>query len=328
MEEFNTGALIKNKDEIDPRDFRTDQIFDRKAKGENNLPRKIDLIAEMNETLNQGNIPCCTASALCHCIMIENIFDHYTKEIRLDHKYQRTNNQEKKWSKDEKGDYLENALKGARKNGVKGTVNWKDFTFKIDGYSYSVVPNDFNQLLEKITETLDRRSPIYWNMDWNGTTSSEMIKGEIKTVYKIADTTRGHAIVLGKIDRDRKIVGFANSWTHNTTNKYGDKSLSVFEISFDIFEQLVKNHIFGRRYWEILDFEDIKPEALFLDFAITDKNSEDYKAVKRCKDNGIFHWGKVEWSLLNKFEPNRPITRLEVALVLYRIFGWKDIEKD
>jgi hypothetical protein len=51
MEEFNTGALIKSKDEMDPRDFRTDQIFDRKARGE--LPRKVDLIQEMNETLNQ-----------------------------------------------------------------------------------------------------------------------------------------------------------------------------------------------------------------------------------------------------------------------------------
>lgn len=53
MEEFNTGALIKSRDEMDPRDFRTDQIFDTKAKGENNLPRQIDLIKEMNETLNQ-----------------------------------------------------------------------------------------------------------------------------------------------------------------------------------------------------------------------------------------------------------------------------------
>jgi predicted negative regulator of RcsB-dependent stress response len=68
-------------------------------------------------------------------------------------------------------------------------------------------------------------------------------------------------------------------------NKYGDKSLSFFEISFDVFEQLINNGVFGWRYWEILDFEDIKAESLFLDFAITDKNKEEYQAVKWCKDN-------------------------------------------
>ena len=329
MEEFNTGALIKSKDEMDPRDFRTDQIFDRKAKGESNLPRKIDLIQEMNETLNQWNIPCCTASALCHAIMIENIFDHWTKEIRADHKDQRTNNQGKKRSPDEDWDYLENALKGARKNGVKGTVNGEDFAFKIDWYSYTYVPApvDFEGVLINITESLARKSPIYWNLDGNSTTSSEMTKGEIKTVYKKSDTTRGHAVVLWKIDRDREIVGFVNSRSHNTKNKYGDKTLSFFEISFSVFKQLLNNGVFGWRYWEILDFEDIKAESLFLDFAITDKNKEEYQAVKRCKENWIFHWVPVEWSPLNKFEPNRPITRLEVALVLYRIFGGKDIEK-
>ena len=325
---FATWALIKNKDEIDPRDFRTDQIFDRKAWGKKDLPRKIDLIAEMNETLNQGSIPCCTASALCHAIMIENIFDHWTKEIRADHKDQWVNNQNKRWSSSESWDYLENALKGARKNGVKGTVNGVEFTFKIDWYSYTyVTASDFEGVLTNITESLARKSPIYWNLDGNSTTSSEMTKGEIKTVYKRPDISWGHAIVLGKIDWDRKIVWFVNSRSHNTMNKYGDKSLSFFEISFDVFKQLLNNGIFGWRYWEILDFEDIKPEALFLDFAITDKNSEDYKAVKRCKDNGIFHWVPVEWSPLNRFEPNKPITRLEVALVLYRIFGWKDLEK-
>lgn len=326
---FATWALIKSKDEMDPRDFRTDQIFDRKAGGEKDLPRKVDLIAEMNETLKQGSIPCCTASALCHVIMIENIFDHWIKEIRADHKDQWVNNQNKRWSSNESGDYLENALKGARKNWVKGTVNWVDFTFKIDWYSYTYVPApvDFEGVLINITESLARKSPIYWNLDGNSTTSSEMSKGEIKTVYKKTDTERWHAVVLGKIDWDRKIVGFANSRSHNTMNKYGEKSLSFFEISFDVFKQLLNNGIFGWRYWEILDFEDIKPESLFLDFAITDKNKEEYQAVKWCKDNGIFHWVPVEGSPLNKFEPNRPITRLEVALVLYRVFGWKDLEE-
>ena len=59
----------------------------------------------------------------------------------------------------------------------------------------------------------------------------------------------------------------------------------MFEISFDVFKQLLDNNVFGWRYWEIRDFDDIKPDALFIDFANVDENSESYKAVKRAKEN-------------------------------------------
>jgi len=326
--EFTTGALCKSPEEMDKRDFETEMVMgtvtDEMLK---DLPEEIDLIKEINETYKQGSIPCCTATALCHAVLIENIFDHLNNKIFLDQKKQWTENQGKERKADESGDYLENALKGARKNGIKGKLaDGTDFSFKIDGYSYSGVNNDFERFLKVITYYLKIKKPLYWNFRGNSKTSKEMSAGEIKTVYKKSETTWGHAIVLWKIDFKRKIVWFANSRQRNTVNKEWTKTLSVFEISFDIFEQLIKNNVFGWRYREIRDFKDIKSEALFIDFAGVDTDTEQYKAVKRAKDNWYIKGVPQEW--WNRLEPNRPMTRLEMLLVLYRIFGWKPFENN
>lgn len=326
--EFTTGALCKSPEEMDARDFQTEMVMwtvtDEMLK---DLPEEIDLIKEMEESYKQWSIPCCTATALCHAVLIENIFDHKTNNLFLDQKNQRVDNQWKKREPDESGDYLENALKGARKNWIKWKLSdWSDFSFKIDGYSYSGVNADFERFLKVITYYLSIKKPLYWNLRWNSQTSKEMSAGEIKTVYKQSETSWWHAIVLWKIDFKRKIVWFANSRSRNTENKEWTKTLSVFEISFDVFKQLLDNNVFGWRYWEIRDFDDIKPDALFIDFANVDENSESYKAVKRAKENWYIKGVPQEW--WNRLEPNRPMTRLEMLLVLYRIFGWKPFENN
>ena len=324
--EFTTGALCKSPEEMDARDFQTEMVMwtvtDEMLK---DLPEEIDLIKEIMESYKQWSIPCCTATALCHAVLIENIFDHKTNNLFLDQKNQRVDNQWKKREPEESGDYLENALKGARKNWIKWKLaDWSDFSFKIDGYSYSGIEKNFERFLKVIAYYLNIKKPIYWNLRGNTTTSKEMSAGEIKTVYSLKDTTWWHAVALWKIDFKRKIVWFVNSRQRNTVNKDWTKTLSVFEISFDVFKQLLENDVFGWRYWEIWDFKDIKPDALFIDFANVDENSESYKAVKRAKENWYIKWVPQEW--WNRLEPNRPMTRLEMLLVLYRIFGWKPFE--
>lgn len=324
--EFTTGALCKSPEEMDARDFQTEMVMwtvtDEMLK---DLPEEIDLIKEMEESYKQWAIPCCTATALCHAVLIENIFDHKTNKLFLDQKNQRVDNQWKKREINESGDYLENALKGARKNWIKWKLSdWSDFLFKIDGYSYSGIEKNFERFLKVIAYYLSIKKPLYWNLRWNATTSKEMSAGEIKTVYSLKDTTWWHAVALWKIDFKRKIVWFVNSRQRNTVNKDWRKTLSVFEISFDVFKQLLENDVFGWRYWEIWDFKDIKPDALFIDFANVDENSESYKAVKRAKENWYIKGVPQEW--WNRLEPNRPMTRLEMLLVLYRIFGWKPFE--
>ena len=324
--EFTTGALCKSPEEMDKRDFETEMVMwtvtDDMLK---DLPEEIDLIKEISETYKQGSIPCCTATAICHAVLIENIFDHMNNKIFLDQKKQWTENQWKEWKEDAGGDYLENALKGARKNGIKWKLaDWSDFSFKIDWYSYSWRNKDFERFLKVIAYYLNIKKPLYWNLRWNAKTSKEMSAGEIVTVYKQNETTRWHAIVLWKIDFKRKVVWFANSRQRNTENKDWSKTLSVFEISFDVFKQLLENDVFGWRYWEIWDFKDIKVDPLFIDFAGVDENTEAFKAVKRAKENWYIKGVPQEW--WNRLEPNRPMTRLEMLLVLYRIFGWKPFQ--
>lgn len=324
--EFTTGALCKSPEDMDARDFQTEMVMwtvtDEMLK---DLPEEIDLIKEMEESYKQWSIPCCTATALCHAVLIENIFDHKTNKLFLDQKKQRVDNQWKKREANESGDYLENALKGARKNWIKWKLaDWSDFSFKIDGYSYSGIEKDFERFLKVIAYYLNIKKPLYWNLRGNTTTSKEMSAGEIKTVYAQKDTNWWHAVALGKIDFKRKIVWFVNSRQRNTVNKNWSKTLSVFEISFDIFKKLLENDVFGWRYWEIWDFKDIKPDALFIDFANVDENSESFKAVKRAKENWYIKGVPQAW--WNRLEPNRPMTRLEMLLVLYRIFGWKPFE--
>ena len=80
--EFTTGALCKSPEEMDARDFQTEMVMwtvtDEMLK---DLPEEVDLIKEINETYKQGAIPCCTATALCHAVLIENIFDHLNNKI-------------------------------------------------------------------------------------------------------------------------------------------------------------------------------------------------------------------------------------------------------
>lgn len=318
-----TGALRKEQDEFDQRDFKAEYIVGAITDDQLvNLPDQVDLLAEINETYKQWSIGCCTATALCHSVLIQNIFDHKTNKLFLDQKYQRTNNQWKKRTPDEGGDFLENALKGARKNWIEGTLaDGSKFSFKMDWYMFENMDKDFQRFLKVIAYNLKNKKPMYRSMRWNNTIMNEMSAGEIKSVIKLSDCTRWHAIVLWKIDFTRKIVWFGNSRWRNTTNKEWNKTLSVFEISFDVFEQLCKNNVFNRRYRKVFDFKDIKAEKLFIDFAIDDTESEAYQAVKRAKEKWYIKGVPAEW--WNRLYPDRPMTRLEVILFLHRILSWK-----
>jgi len=323
MDEQTTGALRKEQNEMDTRDFNAEyvegEITDEMLA---NLPTKIDLLAELEETYKQGSIPCCTATALCHVVLIQNLFDHKSNQIFVDQKNQRTNNQWKERKAWVGGDYLEHALKTARKNGIAGNLaDWSNFRFKIDWYMYEAVDKDFQRFLKVIAYNLNNKVPMYRSMRGNAELSGDMSSWNITTVVKLEDCTRGHAIMLWKIDFERKVVGFWNSRWHNTKNNQWEKQLSVFEVWFDVFEQLCKNSIFNRRYWKVFDFKDIQVEKLFVDFAVTDENSEQYKAVKRAKEKGYIKGVPSDGGA--RLYPDKPMTRLEAILFLHRILAWQ-----
>lgn len=322
--EIFTGAVWKEKDNYDTRDFNSEYVEGAVTDEQlENLPKVIDLISEMEESYKQGNVGACTATALCHTILVQNIFDHKTNKIFVDQKYQWTNNQWKERKPWTWGDELEHALKTARKNGIKWKLaDWSDFVFRIDGYMFDPVEQNFERFLKIIAYNLHNKNPMYRSFRGNNNPIwLEILRWELKIVYGLGDCKRWHAIFLWKIDFNRRVVGIGNSRERNTKNKENELKISSFEISFDVFEQLVKNGVFNRRYRKVFDFKDIKVDGLFVDFNIKDENSEAYKAVKRAKEKWYIKGVPSAW--WNRLYPERPITRLEMLLVLHRIFGWQ-----
>ena len=79
--------------------------------------------------------------------------------------------------------------------------------------------------------------------------------------------------------------------------------------------------MFNYRYRVLYDKKDVTMEKLFNDFTGYNEHDEAYQAVKRAKEAGVIKG--VPTALWPRLEPNRPITRLETLLVLYRLH-WKE----
>lgn len=312
-------ALTLTAEEADPRDYEAEFVFGEITNEMlENLPRKVDLIGIIDETYNQGNVGACTAYGITHNVLIQNIINRGTNKIFVDPKYQWVHNQWKVLLPNTWWDYLEHAASTLKNNGIKWTLeNGKQHIFKIDWYVTEAVDTDFQRFLKIITYRLANNQPLYRQLRGTQPIWRECSNWEIVTEYTLAGTTWWHALDLWSIDRDRRKVGFVNSWHWNAQNNAWEYKISKFEIGFDLFEKLLKNKIFNRRYWILFHKEDIPMDNLFIDFAGCDKDSEEYKAVKRAKDNGVIKG--VPTPLGNRLEPNRPMTRLETLLVLYRM---------
>ena len=54
-----------------------------------------------------------------------------------------------------------------------------------------------------------------------------------------------------------------------------------------MFKKLLDNNVFNYRYWILFSKNDIQMDKLFIDFVGVNKDTEEYKAVKRAKDKGV-----------------------------------------
>lgn len=316
--ELLAWALCLAPDEIDVRDYQSEYVLGIPTQEEiDNLPRKIDLIKIMEETYLQPSwIGCCTAMGISHTILAMEILERNMKDIYVDYKYQWVVNQWKKREKNSGWDFLENAAHTLKKNWVKWKINWKDFVFKIDWYTTEEVGTDFNKFLKNAARHLSNNRPLYWAIRGNAQTWKECNAWEIKTVYPFK-WTQGHAIMLWGIDFDRKKVKICNSWSWNSKNEDDRISISSFEISFDVLEKLIKNWVLNFRFWLFYNYIDLPMAKLFDDFVWYEENTEAYKAVEWAKTNGIIKGTPTTNGA--RLEPNRPATRLEILLILYRI---------
>lgn len=303
MQTFNPWAIRKEEFEADGRDYVVEAIFELPEKF-TNLPASINLLARVKETYNQNCIPSCTAMWLSHTVLMQNIIDFNTSSLFVDWKDQRTNQWKKLSCNNESWDYLEHALSVLYKTWVKGTNDsGKPYTFNIDGYAYQrFQANKYG--IDTIKYLLVQGKPLYTSFKWNRVTWNEMNIGELKTIINPAQADGGHCVTLCGVDD--KFVYFANSWNPNKG------TLSTFQIAHDNFFKCIEMGMINRRYRVVFDKKDIKGDELFTDF-YREPASEEYKAVKYCKDTGLIKGSN------GKLMPNEPVTRLQLALILYRM---------
>jgi hypothetical protein len=321
IEKLGAWAEWLSPEEMDERDFVAGDVVWLPSDKELDEVPSIDLSKVPMETIDQWCVPSCTAVGVCHSVLIQNVLDHKTVDLSVSAIDQWEANQKRIRECKGRWDYLETAVHSLYKNGVKGKVLGKDFRFKIDGHMYEswkVFP--FDKMLKLMAYRIGKlKQPLYLAFRGNYQISKEITEGRWKTVITLDESTYGHATLWTAVIFEEKDIVITNSRDHNTLNVEWKKKLSTFRISFDVFEKLLANGIFGWRYFLTFDKKDMATEKLFVDYA-TGTEPEHTEAVTWVKENGIVKWvPSPQWARL---EPHTNITRLQVIIMIYRAVMW------
>lgn len=313
-----TWAVRKEEWDHDLRDFLAWDVVWMPTDEQLNKAKSISLTSYLKQTTDQWCVPSCTAHSLCHIVTIQNIIEESTQNIYVDVDDQWINNQgKKKVCSGETWDYLERAVKTLHKNWVSGMVRWENFTFNIDWYAYeSLKTFEFEKMLKLFAYRMrELNQPLYCAFKWNAQISKEISIGEWISIITLQAATYGHAVAMSAINFEERWVEFANSWNKNNNNKAGEKKISSFRISFDVFEKLIENGIRWWRYRFIIDQKNMIAKPLFIDFAKW-QTQEATDAVARAKETWMIQW--VPSELGPKLEPYRAMTRIEYIIAEYR----------
>lgn len=301
--------------EADKRDIKISDVFWTTSV---KLPKKTNFREKIYKTNNQWCVPSCTATGWSNVILSQNAKERdFNVNIEVDNEYIR----EMMWHENvcqEKWDYLEKFLKTISKIPPKWRINWEPTTFPIVKYAYEKMPNidnidEFNQMKIWIYNNW----PLYFATRWNRTLWNEMQEWEVKTIVTKDKATGWHAL-WGIIDYDdeKKEFWVLNTWTPNYKREWKKNDISIFKMSYYYFKKALSAWQLSWRYRIIYDKKDIKPEALYPDFN-PNVWTEAYEAVKWAKDNWIITWAPhSDWQ--KYLEPNNPVTRLQLAIILYR----------
>lgn len=319
---YTDWAVRKEPYEADERDFIAGNVLE-KPKDYSKYRKTVSLTKIIKETINQWCIPKCTATSLCHIVAIQNALEEKTQDIFVDDEDQWTNNQWRPHACTGRGDYLETALNTLSKNWVSGKIRGKDFRYKIWWYAYDTwwKAKTEQQIADEIAFYLHNKMPLYMAMRWNKTIYNEISLGEWKTFITPAEADWWHATaVTGEIYVDWKTlpeeIEVTNSWRHNEENIHEEIKLSVFTIKRDLFVRLVRAWTLNWRYWVVYDEPNNTVPPLYVDY-VTWEEPEHTEAVTFVKNSWFIKWRpSSNWPL---FAPNWVVTRLELAIVIYRI---------
>lgn len=310
FKEFNPWAKIQEKFEADPRDIKLWDVLWIPTEAElDKLPSYVNLSYLLDRTIDQWAVPSCTSHAKGHENLIRQAIDYWSTNIQV---YPKEFREKVMWHQNitnETGDTLENNLE----NEYKYWFPWADpkneaTNFKSANYWYVPFKQsgiDIKILKYRISQNLIPYMACYGNK----TIRNEMNQWEVKTSITRSQSTWGHAFIAIWVDAD--YIHFINSWKPNNWD------ISEFSMSHQVFMEAVKKGMFYWRYritYDIKDFIEWTP--LFPDYT-ANEDTEEYQAVKRAKDKWLIQWvTHSDWK--RYLEPYRPLTRLEMLLILYR----------
>lgn len=309
----NPGWKIKSPYEADSSDIKIEQVLS--IPDIKDLPIKTNVIDKLIKTNFQWCVPCCSCAWWCNVVMVQNILDFRDDTVDVNFIELR----EKMWHKFdcvEDWDYIENFLKALKNHWVSWRVWWKQTVYKIWWYSYWAMPKK-EEDLNILKYWIHKKWPVMFSTYWNKKLWDEMSAWEIKTLIPNSAVTWWH--VLGWIidyDDEKRMFQVLNTFKPNHINAKW-KAISKFQMSYDYFLKAVNAWQFSWRYWVIYDNVDIDWTMIFPDFC-PNETSEEYKAVTWAKQLWLIKWIKhTNWEFY--LEPNTPITRLDLILILYRL---------
>lgn len=219
------------------------------------LPDSFSLGKWIYKTSNQWSLWSCTSMWTTHATQILNVKKKWVEPT--------TSNiltpdwkdlWAKMWhstTKYDGGDYVENAVKTALKQGIKTVEKWE--LVKFDAYA-TQSRNGVDADLTLMKRYLYAGCPIVRCIRWDSKMWNEMTTGEVKTVP--SNPTWWHCIAL--VGWDKWWFWFINSWKAND-----DKKLkSRFYISNDMMKKL--KWVFNFRYRVLYINEDAAKDPAYL----------------------------------------------------------------
>lgn len=311
------GAKFYWPMEVDPRDFKADQVLKAPTDEElNTVPKEFNILSKAWDKLipvNQGCVPSCTMSSLTNYITLQEVIEQNLQDEIAWQKWAEINREKMghKWiCKWERWDYLENALKITKANWLLAefTNKWiKDKYIKIDSYSF------FKANISNIKYWISQWYPMYYAFSWNRNTWIEISRWEIKTAKFSA--TGGHCVTA--VWYDDTYLYFINTWRPNDWDQYV-WDYSVFKIKWTVLNEMLKYWLANWRWWIVNVEKNLpdKPKQMFKDYKI-DINTEAGKAILYLSNKWMIKGiDKADWKYL---EPNAPVTRLQIILIIYRV---------
>ena len=210
--EYNPKTLWREEFEADNKDFKVENtVGDPTPNDIKDLPESVNLLDWLPRTYNQWALGACTAYALTHIQLFNNVKEFESDLVEMDPLSLRKNMGHDPANKEDSWDYLENALKHSTKEWINGRKpDGKSEVFLASSYAFKNLWTGSEADFNNIKYYLNKWYPLYTAIKGTSKTWRELSAWELVTVFPASQTTWGHAVAMFGIDDT--YVYFANSW--------------------------------------------------------------------------------------------------------------------